>query len=166
MHHFKSPIFLQSLFAKPFYHLGFFNTYKAAIMCPVQCLCVQYVQLWLISDLVVTDLFMHLLPGVILLYSVTPFNSKGVLHEIIFTYQIKHVLCLPILKNLWQLANRGSYIVLFISSNQLHLITYKCSYIHNYVKYYSYVAMQLCVCYPCHLTMHLVTSFSVFCKTN
>ena len=36
----------------------------------------------LISDLVVADLFMHSLPGVILLYLAAPFYTEGVLDEI------------------------------------------------------------------------------------
>ena len=36
----------------------------------------------LISDLVVADLFMHSLPGMILLYLAQLFYTKGVLHEI------------------------------------------------------------------------------------
>ena len=45
----------------------------------------------LISHLVVADLFMHLLPGLILLYLAVPFYTEGLdLHEILYMYVAIH----------------------------------------------------------------------------
>ena len=47
------------------------------VMCLVSYLCIEYAKAWPHSDitsyLVIADLFMHLLPGLILLYLAVPF---------------------------------------------------------------------------------------------
>ena len=113
--------FLQSLFAKLYYCLSFLDIQQLAIInvssvASVYVFSMLSLGCILISDLVVTNLFLHSIPGIyILLYLAKPFYTKSVLHEIIFTYQIKHVLCLHILKNL--LLKEATYITLFISNN-------------------------------------------------